>query len=133
MRAKKSKKILIGIAIILIAFGIWYYFIDTLTISQIIGGDINQIISMLENLDDSNTMFADTGISRYNFNKLKFKVAKWDKGLQEIDRINDPTSRDTEREKVIEEIVSDPTVKKLMKHIPSFGKDSVMTLFDIIK
>lgn len=132
MRAKKSKKILIGIVIILIAFGIWYYFIDTLTISQIIGDDINQIISMLENLDDSDTMFADTEISRYNFNKLKFKVAKWNKGLQEIDRINDPTSRDTEREKVIEEIVSDPTVKKLMKHIPSFGKDAVMTLFDII-
>ena len=67
MRAKKSKKILIGIVIILIAFGIWYYFIDTLTMSQIIGGDINQIISMLENMPDSDTMFADTGISRYNF------------------------------------------------------------------
>lgn len=127
MCAKKSKRILIGIVIILIAFGIWYYFIDTLTISQIVGDDVSQNVDMLVNAFDF-----DTEISRYNFNKLKFKVAKWDKGLQEINRINDPTNRDTEREKVIEEIVSDPTVKKLMKHIPDFGKDAVMTLFDII-
>ena len=128
MRVKKSKKILIGIIIILVAFGIWYYFIDTLTFSQIIGDDVSQNVGMLVNMFDF-----DTEISRYNFNKLKFKVAKWDKKLQEIDRNNDPTSRDKEREKVIQEIVSDPTVKKLMKHIPGFGKDTVTTLFDIIK
>lgn len=122
-----SKKILIGIVVILVAFGIWYYFIDTLTMSQIVGDDVSQNVNMLVNAFDF-----DTEISRYNFNKLKFKVAKWDKRLQEIDRINDPTSRDTEREKVIGEIVSNSTVKKLMKHIPGFGKDSVMTLFDII-
>ncbi len=127
MRAKKSKKILIGIVIILIAFGIWYYFIDTLTMSQIVGDDVSQNINMLVNAFDF-----DTEISRYNFNKLKLKVGKWDKRLQKIDRINDPVSRDTEREKVIGEIVSDPTVKKLMKHIPGFGKDAVMTIFDII-
>ena len=127
MRAKKSKKILIGIVIILVAFGIWYYFIDTLTFSQIIGDDVSQNGGMLVNMFDF-----DTEISRYNFNKLKFKVAKWDKRLQEIDRINDPTSRNTEREKVIQEIMSDPAVKKLMKHLPGIGKDSVTTIFDII-
>lgn len=128
MRAKKSKKILIGIVIILVAFGIWYYFIDTLTFSQIIGDDVSQNAGMLVNMFDF-----DTEISRYNFNKLKFKVARWDKRLQETDRINDLTSRNKEREKVIQEIVSDPTVKKLMKHIPDFGKDTVTTIFDIIK
>ena len=128
MRAKKSKKILIGIVIILVAFGIWYYFIDTLTMSQIVGNDVSPNVDMLVNAFDF-----DTEISRYNFNKLKLKVGKWDKRLQKIDRINDPASRDTEREKVIGEIVSDPTVKKLMKHIPGFGKDAVMTIFEIIK
>ena len=128
MRAKKPKKILIGIVIILIAFGTWYYFIDTLTMSQIVGDDVSQNVGMLVDMFDS-----DTEISRYNLNKLKFKVGKWKKRLQEIDRINDPTSRDTEREKVIGEIVSDPTVKKLMKPIPGFDKDAVMPLFDSIK
>ena len=123
----RAKRILIGIVIILIVFGIWSYFIDTLTISQIIGDDVSQNANILVNMFDF-----DTEISRYNFNKLKFKVTKWDKRLQEIDRINDPASKDTEREKVIGEIVSEPTVKKLMKHIPGFGKDTVMTLFDII-
>lgn len=127
MRGKKSKKILIGIVIILVAFGIWYYFIDTLTFPQIIGDGVSQNVGMLVNMFDF-----DTEISRYNFNKLKFKVAKWDKRLQEIDRINDPTSRDKEREKVIQEIMSDPAVKKLMKHLPDIGKDTVTILFDII-
>ena len=77
MRAKKSKKILIGIVIILIAFGIWYYFIDTLTMSQIVGNDVSPNVDMLVNAFDF-----DTEISRYNFNKLKLKVGKWDKRLQ---------------------------------------------------
>ena len=128
MHGKKSNKILIGIVIILIAFGIWYYFIDTLTFSQIIGDDVSQNVGMLVNMLDF-----DTEISRYNFNKLKFKVAKWDKRLQEIDRINDPTSRNKEREKVIQEIMSDPAVKKLMKHLSGIDKDTVTTLIDIIK
>ncbi len=128
MRGKKSKSILIGIVIILVAFGIWYYFIDTLTFAQIIGDDIIQYFGIF-----ANRLEFDTEISRYNFNKLKFKVAKWDKRLQEIDRINDPTSRDTEREKVIQEMMSDPAVKKLMKHLPGIDKDTVTTIFDIIK
>lgn len=131
MHAKISKKILIGIVIIHVAFGIWYYFIDTLMFPQIIGDDIDDIIQYFGIL--VNRLDSDTEISRYNFNKLKFKVAKWEKRLQEIDRINDLTSRDKEREKVIQEIESDPTVKKLMKHLPGIGKDTVTTLFDIIK
>ncbi len=130
MHAKKSKKILIRIVIILVAFGIWYYFIDTLTFPQIIGDDIDDIIQYFDIL--VNRLEFDTEISRYTFNKLKFKVAKWDKRLQEIDRINDPTSRDKEREKVIQEIMSDPAVKKLTKHLPDIGKDTVTILFDII-
>lgn len=69
-----NKKLVFVLIIGLIAFAIWYFCIDTLTLSDLVENDISSDASILINLFDFNTK-----LTRYDIYRLKSKTQKWEK------------------------------------------------------
>ena len=123
----KVNKIIGFLILGIIVFAFWYYCIDTLTLSEVIGKDASSEVSIFINLFNS-----DTELTRYDFYNLKSKTRNWEKRLQEVDSIRDSARRDREYEKVVAEMMADPSMKKIIKKVSGFGKGAVMTVLEVI-
>jgi hypothetical protein len=121
-----SKKIII-ISISLFMLLFWYFFIDTLAFSQLVGKNISSKASIFVNLFDF-----DTGLTRYEIYNLKSKSAYWERRMRKVASITDPKRREVEHEKLVAEMMQDPAMKKIVKKLFGFGTDSAFSVLKAI-
>lgn len=123
-----SSKVIIGItSALFVVFSCWYFFIDTLTFSELIGKDISPKASIFINLFDF-----DTGLTRYDIYRLKSKSVYWERRMQEVASITDPKRREIEQEKLVAEMMQDPSMKKIVKKVFGLGVDSALTILKAV-
>lgn len=106
----KYKAIIIIVALLILVGAYYYYLIDTLSISQILGKQNNPKATIVINLLDF-----DTGLTRYDIYRLNHKGDYWDRRVREVNSIRDPNRRNIENEKLLAEMMEDPSLKKIAK------------------
>lgn len=120
-----NKKVVVGFIVVAIAFSSWYFFIDTLTLSEVIGKDVDSKAGIFINLFDF-----DTDLTRYDVHNLKSKAPYWEKRFREIDSLSDYTRRERERDKLMAEIMKDSAMKKIINKTSGFGVDAVLAILN---
>lgn len=120
---ENKKNIILIIFIGLLGFFYWYFFLDTLNLSQVTGKPNNPMASIFVNLIDF-----DTGLTRYDVYNLTSKSDYWQRRINEVNSIQDPERRNKENEKLMAEMMEDPTLKKIVKKVFGFGVESVLAV-----
>ena len=124
MKINKRNLLLISTVIILITGGIYYYFIATLSLSDIVGNTNSPIINVGLKLFDFNT-----GLTRYDISNLKQKAPYWESRIKEVDNIYDPNEKRIKSIKLIEEMLCDPSMKKIANN---FGVGGLKKIFSVL-
>lgn len=128
MPSYSGKKVIIGIVTAtLLGLSFWYFFIDTLTISELSGKNVSPRASIFINLFDF-----DTGLSRYDIYNLKTKSVYWEKRIQEVTSIKNPKRREVEHEKLMAEMLQDPSMKKIVKKLFGLGTNTALTVLKAV-
>lgn len=122
-----NKKIIISMVLILslIAGASYYYFVDTLSLSQIVGKTNSSIANIGLKIFDF-----DTGLTRFDISGIKSKSPYWMKQIEEINTISNGNVRSSESMKLIEEMLDDPGMCKIAK---TFGVGGIKKIYSIIK
>lgn len=129
MRVKMTAKgwtvgVIAGVFLVTgIGAGSWYYCVDALSFSEIVGDSLGPRGTALTNLFDF-----DTGLSRYDLHNLKNKNAYWEKRMQEVSAVQNPVEQQEEYDKLVAEMMQDPTMKKVMQKVVGFGSQAAMSL-----
>jgi len=119
-----NKKVMIAMASILIlGFFYWFYFVDTLKLSEITGRPNNPVSSFFVNLIDFNT-----GLTRYDVYNLSRKHDYWQRRIQEVMSIQNPEMRKIENEKLLAEMMEDPSIKKIANRLMGFGTEVALSI-----
>jgi hypothetical protein len=114
---KMINKTIVLITFLLITAGTFYYFfIDTLTISQIVGKQSDSKATILLNIFDF-----DTGLTRYDLYRLSQKSDYWASRMRQVYSIQDPRKKEIEHEKLMAEMMEDPALKKIARKIIGLG------------
>jgi hypothetical protein len=116
------------VIIILIAFPVWYFFIDTLTVSQLVGNQSDPRVSLLVNFFDF-----DTGLTRYDIYHIHQKTPYWQERMRTIVQIQDPQQREIEHTKLMAEIMQDPSMKKITRKLFFLGKEAIGSALGIMR
>ncbi len=113
-----GKKGVIGLIILIIAVSAsyYYFFVDTLKVSEIVGQTNDPAMDIFVNLFDF-----DTGLTRWDLYNLARKSDYWDRRINEVESIPDPYLRDRERQKLVAEMMRDPAFKKINRKLFGFG------------
>lgn len=111
------------IALFLVGFGGWYYFIDTISLRELTGKPSGTIETILVNVFDF-----DTGLTRYDMYRLKGRAPYWDKRMKEVEGILDMRKRDEAQKILMAEMMEDPVLKKLTRGVLGFGAGAVLSL-----
>ncbi len=109
--------------VILIIFSIWYIFIDTLSISQLVGKTNSPTATIIINLFDF-----DTGLTRYDIYNLKARAPYWEKRMKQVASIKDPNQRQIENEKLLAEMMQDPPFKKIARKFFGLSGKSALAI-----
>ena len=104
------------IALIILAVTYYYFFISTLSISQIVGKQGSAQSTIILNLFDF-----DTGLTRYDMYRLAQKSDYWNMRIRQVNSIQDPNRRNIENEKLLAEMMEDPVLKKITRKVLGFG------------
>jgi hypothetical protein len=105
---KYVKLALILLLIALAGFAVHHFFIDTLSLVELAGKQSHPASALIVNLLDF-----DTGITRWEVIRLKGKIRGWQKEEERISAIQNPEHRVAEQEKLMAEMLQDPTVKNI--------------------
>jgi hypothetical protein len=116
------------ILVCLTAFGYYYFFVDTLKLSQIAGKPNSPLASIFVNLIDF-----DTGLTRYDIYNLSRKRDYWQRRIQDVMAIQNYEQRNIENEKLLAEMMEDPSIKKIAKKLIGFGGDVALSILGAIK
>lgn len=120
----KAKIIIFIILITGTSAGSYYYYqynyVETLMLSEIVGKTDNNLANIAINLFDY-----DTGLTRHDISQLKSKKEYWMKRTNEVDSIIDPAIKQEETEKLLDEMLEDPTMKKIFKGTLSKTSDFI--------
>lgn len=109
--------------VLLLMFSIWYVFTDTLSFSQLVGKTNSPTATIFINLFDF-----DTGLTRYDVYNLKSRAPYWEKRMQQVASINDPTQRQIENEKLLAEMMQDPPFKKIARNFFGLSGKSALAV-----
>ncbi|MBU8922635.1 MAG: hypothetical protein KOO63_12525 [Bacteroidales bacterium] len=109
-------------------YGSWYYFVETLYLSEIIGQTENPMANIMINLLDF-----DTELTRYDVHQLKSKAEYWNNRIDEVNSIQDPELWAKEQEKLFAEMMDDPSMKKIIDKVIGFGTEAVMLVLESIR
>ena len=109
--------------ILFIGFGIYYIFIDTLSFSELAGKQQNPTATIFLNLLDF-----DTGLTRYDVLNLKKKAEVWQAKERQIFSIQNPEIRRIEHEKLMAEMMQDPSFKKLSRKFLGMGAKGMQSI-----
>lgn len=125
----KNKGLIIFIAIVLIVGSIyWYFFVDTLSLTEITGQPKNTIATIFVNLMDF-----DTGLTRYDIYNLASKSDYWEMRIREVNSIRDPQQKEIENHKLLAEMMQDPSIKKIAKKLLGLSIESVIAILKAAK
>lgn len=116
---KIPMKYVTPVAIALLAFFAWRYFFDTLNFSELVGKQQNAKVSIVVNLFDF-----DTSLTRYDVARLKQRSSYWERRINEVNSIQDPARWQIENEKLLAEMLEDPSMKKIAKKTLGISKDA---------
>ena len=123
-----SNKTIIFITFLIVSLcAFYYFFIDTLTISEIAGKQKNAKATIFLNLFDF-----DTGLTRYDVYRLAQKSEYWDARMKQVYSIQDPNRRNIEHEKLLAEMMEDPAFKKIARKLFGLGGKASLTIMQII-
>jgi hypothetical protein len=110
-----------------LAYGYYHYYIDTLTFAEIVGSSGNSTADIFINLFDF-----DTGLTRYDVNHLSEKAKVWDESWKRTEAIADPAQRQAEQNRLLAEMMKDPSFKKVAQRMLGMGARSTKSLLDIL-
>jgi len=123
-----NNKTIIFICIILaLGIGYYYFFIDTLRISEIIGKTRDPKTTIFVNLFDFNT-----GLTRYDIYSIVQKSDYWNDRIDKVLSIQDPILRNIEEEKLLAEMMQDPSLKKITRKVFGFGGKASLVIMQAI-
>jgi len=116
------------LTICVLAYGIYFYYIDTLSLSEIMGSSGNNTTDILVNLFDF-----DTGITRHEMSNLASKSKEWSERMRKIESIPDQEAKERERTRLVAEMMRDPAFKKLSQKLLSKGASAAGSALNIAK
>lgn len=112
--------------VLLVSAGSFYFYhtyIDTLMLSEIIGKSQNSVLNISVSLFDF-----DTGLTRHDIDHISSTKDYWIKRINEVETINDVEERSKANEKLLAEMLDDPTMKKVCKGLLIKGTDLTKAL-----
>ena len=109
-------------------FGYQYYYVETLWLSEIIDAKDSSITKIAVNIFDYNTE-----LSRHDLQSIKSSKDYWLNRVAEIDLIQDKDLKKKENEKLVEEILQDPAMKKIFKGTVSKTAEFIKELLNYNK
>ncbi|MBU1152563.1 hypothetical protein KKB84_01105 [bacterium] len=118
-----KKGIVVIASVLILCFFYWYYFIDTLKLTEITGTPDNAVAGFFVNLINF-----DTGLTRYDIHNLSRKSEYWQKRINDVMSIQSPEKRNIENQKLLAEMMEDPSIKKIAKKFMSFGTEAVLSI-----
>jgi hypothetical protein len=120
---RSSPLLALMISLVTLAYGYYYYYVQTLPLSEVVGSTGNSTADILVNLFDF-----DTGLTRYDLYHLRTKCQEWSKRTEDIRRISDPSLQEAENTKLVAEMMQDQSFKKVAKKILGMGASSTNAL-----
>jgi len=108
--------VLLLVIVSALALGYFYYFVDTLMVSEVFGPTENPAMALMVDMLDF-----DTGLTRYDMYHLSQVSKEWKRRAEEIDKLGDVQARLSASNDLISEIMNDASVKKLTQKTISFG------------
>jgi len=111
-----------------IIFFCWFYFVKTLSLTDITGMPSNPVAGLFASFVDF-----DTGLTRYDIHNLSNKNDYWQRRIREVMAIQNPQQRNIENEKLLAEMLEDPSIKKIAKKIMGFGTDAILSILQATK
>lgn len=91
-------------------FGYQFYYVKTLKLSEIVGHTDDTLTNIVVNFLDY-----DTGLTRHDIRKIESSKEYWLKRMRDVESIQDPDLKSRENEKLLAELMEDPTMKKIFK------------------
>ena len=116
---KLPVKYVVPIVLALLAFSVWRQYFDTLSFSELVGKQQNAKVSIMVNLFDF-----DTSLTRHDVTRLRKRSRYWERRIDEVNSIQDPAKWQVENEKLLAEMLEDPSMKKIAKKTLGISKDA---------
>lgn len=122
-----TRVLVTAMALVVVLFSLWYYYVDTLSLSEVVGDGGGMKQQMFVNLFDF-----DTGLTRHDVDRLKKLALEWERRSVEIAKIVDPAQREAAQDQLNLDILKDPTVKKISRKL-FFGSKTALELVRLFK
>jgi hypothetical protein len=123
------KIILIILLITCASGGSYYYYhhtyVETLTLSEIVGRSDDNLTNIAVNFLDF-----DTGLTRNDLKQLKNNKAYWIGRMKEVEVIQDPNLKMQANTKLLSDMMDDPNMKKVCKMFTSLGFGFAINLLE---
>ena len=102
-----------------ISFAYYYFFVDTLSMSQLARQTRSKKAKVLVGFID-----LDSGLTRYDVYSVSKKGNYWKSRMREVRSIQDSVKRERARDRLLEEMMQDPSIRKIMRKLNAFGANS---------
>lgn len=110
-----------------LCFGGYYFFVDTLTLNEIAESSENRAAAFFAPLMDF-----DTGLTRWDMHRLSGKADDWKARWRETASIPNLSERSAEQKKILNEMMADPSVRKISDRMAGFGEASARSLMEML-
>ena len=110
-----------------ISYSYYYYYIETLMFSEIVGDTDNGLVNIAISIFDF-----DTGLTRNDIANLRNKKEYWQRKMERVEAINENEKKKQEMDKLTNEMMKDPTMKKISKLLLQDGFDFANKLLNSI-
>lgn len=125
----RNKGLVITIAVgVIVGLLYWYFFVDTLSLTEVTGQPENPVATIFVNLIDF-----DTGLTRYDIYNLASKSDYWEMRINQVNSIRNIQQREIENQKLLAEMMQDPSLKKIAKKLLGLGTDSAIAILKAAK
>lgn len=99
-----------------IGYGYYYYFVQTLRLSDIISSTNNPFTSVFISFIDF-----DTGLTRYDLHDLSEKTPYWNQRINEIEGLPPGREKQFRQQQLVTEMLKDPAMRKIINRLMPFG------------
>lgn len=117
------KGVISMLLLVVTVIAVWYVFLDTLMVSEIVGRDTDTLETILVTIFDF-----DTGLSRYDVYRLKSKETYWLELMSELSMTDDSRARSM----IIAEMMQDPSMRKVIQKLLDLGAAAAVTVMSAI-
>jgi hypothetical protein len=109
--------------VVVAGYAYYHRYVDTLMLSEIVGRTGEPLGDILINLFDF-----DTGLTRKDLHNLAAKSDYWVARIRQVESIPDPGQKRLENEKLMAEMLQDPSMKKVVRKSLGFGSKVALTI-----